>query len=272
MASRLTEQLLADMKRYLTGEMTGLELKKFEDTLKEDAELREEFRLEIELSEAIGNNNEYSLFKEKLNREEVAKLKSKLRSKEYQDLSANIRNAERVYFSEQSKVRPIQKYYRYLAIAGVIVLFFGIYFSQMNTSYSSYYDSYADWSTLPSFIEKGKLTTFTKGELAFKKEDYQDAVEQFAAVETTDELYAYSLLYLGASYDKLNQNDNAIAAFQKLSNVDDSYESSKGYWYGALLHLKSNDKEKAITALKKSVENEDNFKYQEAKVLLRKLK
>ncbi|MBC8754618.1 tetratricopeptide repeat protein [Kordia sp. YSTF-M3] len=271
MASKLTAMLLADMERYLKGEMTGLELQKFEQKLKEDAELRSELRIQIELFEAVGNNSDYSVFQEKLNREEVDKLKSKLRSKEYQDLSANIKNAEKVYFSEQSKVRPFQKYYRYLAIAGVIVLFFGIYFSQMNPSYSSYYDSYVDYSTLPSFIEKGEVTTFTKGELVFKKEDYQAAAEYFAAIETSNELYPHSLLWLGASYDKLNQNDKAITTFQKLSKVADPYLSSKGYWYEALIHLKDNDKEKAMKALEKSTEDEDNFNFQEAKVLLRKL-
>lgn len=271
MASKLTAVLLADMERYVKNEMTGLELKMFEEKLKEDAELRSELRIQIELFEAIGNTSTYSVFQEKLNRAEVEKLKTKLRSKEYQDLSANIKNAEKVYFSEQSKVRSFQKYYRYFAIAAVLVLFFGIYFSQVNSSYSSYYDSYVDYSTLPSFIEKGNLTTFTKGELAFKKEDYTTAVEQFSAVETSNELYVHSLLYLGASYDKLNQNDKAIAVFQKLASVDDSYESSKGYWHEALLHLKNNNKEKALLALEKSTAKNVNYNYQKAKVLLRKL-
>jgi hypothetical protein len=272
MASRLTEKLLADIERYLKSEMTGIELTMFENNLKEDAELRSELRLQIELSEAMGNEGDYSLFKQKLNREEIDKLKSKLRSKEYQDLSANIRNAEEVYFSEQSPSRSFKKYYRYFAIAGMIILFFGIYFSQMNTSYNSYYEANVDWTELPSFVEKGQQKdAFAKGEIAFKKEDYKAAAEQFAIVETSYDLYTNSLIYLGASYDKLDQNDNAIAAFQKLAAVDESYESSQGYWYEAMMHLKMNNKEKAITALQKSVEKETNFKYQEAKVLLRKL-
>jgi hypothetical protein len=272
MASRLTEMLLADIERYLKNEMSGSDLEIFEKKLKDDAELRSELRIQIELFESVGNNSDYAMFQQKLNREEVDRLKSKLRSKEYQGLSSNIKNAEKMYLSEQSTTkRSFRKYYRYLAIAGMIVLFFGIYFSQMNSSYSSYYDSYADWSTLPSFTEKGELNTFTKGELAFKKEDYKAAVEQFATIETSDELYIFSLQYLGASYDKLNQNDNAIATFQKLSKVDDSYESSKGYWYEALLHLKNNDKEKAIIALQKSVGNSKNYNAEEAKLLLKKL-
>jgi len=273
MASRLTEKLLADIERYLKSEMTGIELTMFENNLKEDAELRSELRLQIELSEAMGNKSDYSLFKQKLNREEIDKLKSKLRSKEYQDLSASIRNAEQVYFNEQSSSKSFKKYYRYFAIAGVFILFFGIYFSQLDTSYNSYYEANVDWSTLTSFTEKGQQKdAFVKGELAFKKEDYKVAAEQFAIVEASHELYLYSLLNLGASYDILNENEKAIAAFQKLASVDDSYESSQGYWYEAMIHLKMNHKEKAITALNKCIENEANFKYQKAKVLLRKLK
>ncbi|WP_420574145.1 tetratricopeptide repeat protein [Kordia sp.] len=271
MASKLTEKLLGDLERYLKGEMTGIELRMFEDKLKGDEELREELRLQIELSEALDNESDFSIFKEKLNRDEVDKLKTKLRSKEYQDLSASIRNAEKVYFSEKDKVRPFQKYYRYLAIAGVIILFFSIYFTQITSSYSSYYDEYVDWSTLPSFVEKGNLNAFSKGEIAFKKEDYKTAIEQFTQVQTTDELYIFSLQYLGASYDKLDENDKAIATFQKLADLNTSYESSKGSWYEAMMHLKMDNKEKAIYVLNTYIDNPNNFNYSEAKVLLRKL-
>ncbi|QHI35907.1 hypothetical protein IMCC3317_12550 [Kordia antarctica] len=270
MAIELTEQLLAQIDAYLQGKLTLIESEAFEKRLQQEPDLQEEVRLQQQLFDTLGAEKWHSIQRTK-NKERLAELKSKLRSKEYQELSENIRNAETVYFNEQSSSKSFKKYYRYFAIAGMIVLFCGIYFSQLNTSYSSYYESNVDWSTLTSFAEKGELNTFSKGELAFKKEDYKTAAEQFSMVETSYELYAHSLLRLGASYDKLDENDKAIAAFQKLASVDDSYEASKGYWYEALLHLKNDDKEKAIIALKKSAELKDNFKYREAKVLLRKL-
>lgn len=271
MAIEPTEQLLAQIDAYLQGKLTGIESQTFEKRLQQEPDLQEEVRLQQQLFDTLGAEKWHSIQRTK-NKERLAELKSKLRSKEYQDLSENIRNAETVYFNENDKVRPFQKYYRYFAIAGVVVLFFGIYFSQLNTSYSSYYEANVDWQELPSFAEKGQQNdAFAKGEIAFKKEDYKVAAEQFAVVETSDELYTNSLTYLGASYDELNQNEKAIATFKKLATVDESHESSKGYWYEALIHLKNNNKEKAITALNKSIEKDTNFKYQEAKVLLRKL-
>lgn len=273
MASELTEKFLGDIERYLKGEMTGIELKMFEDKLKEDTTLRSELKLQIELSEALGNQSDYSLFKQKLSREEIDKLKTKLRSKEYQGLSANIRNAEKVYFREKNKVRPFQKYYGYFAIAGMIVLFLSIYFTQMTSSYSDYYEEYVDWSELPSFVEKGQQKdAFSKGEVAFKQGKYKEAAEFFEQVTPSYELYIYSLQYLGASYDKLGKNDKAITTFQKLADFDDSYESSKGTWYEAMIHLKMEDKDKAIYILNTHVEDTDNYNYDKAKVLLRKLK
>ncbi|EDP96288.1 tetratricopeptide repeat protein [Kordia algicida OT-1] len=273
MASELTEKLLGDIERYVKGEMTGIELKMFEDKLKGDATLRSELQLQIELSEALGNQSDYSLFKQKLSREEINKLKTKLRSKEYQGLSANIRNAEKVYFSEKENVKPIQKYYRYFAIAGMIVLFLSIYFIQMTSSYSDYYEEYVDWTELPSFIEKGQQKdAFFKGEIAFKQEEYKEAAAFFEQVKPSYELYVYSLQYLGASYDKLGKNDKAIATFQKLADFDDSFESSKGTWYEAMIHLKMEAKDKAIYLLNTHIEDPDNYNYSEAKVLLRKLK
>ena len=268
----LKEELLKDLERYLKGEMTGLELKRFEEKLASDQELREELRLQIELMEALDNESDFSMFKSELSREEIDRLKTKLRSKEYQDLSVNIRNAEKVYFRKNTKVRPIQKYYRYFGIAGILILFVSIFVIQFFNSYNSYYHEYVNWQELPSFVEKGApKNTFSAAELAFKKEDYTQAAKLFATVETTNELYPYSLLYLGASYDLLDKNEKAIAAFQQLANLENSLISSQGTWYEAMIYLKMNDKEKAIKALEENTDDTDDYNYQEAKILLRKL-
>lgn len=269
MATRLTETLLADMHRYLNGQMTAIEIRRFEDELEKNQELREELTLEKELRYSLNEDSDYSIFK---NDAEVDKLKTKLRSSEYQNLSNAIRNAEKEYVSEQTTTKKPRTFYKYYAVAAAVILFVSIYFSQMNPSLDSYYDTYADWNNLPSFVEKGQNEdTFTKGYIAFKNKNYDKAVSYFSSIDKTHELYPYGLIYLGASYDLLDQNENALTTFQKLISTDTFHENTKGYWYTALIYLKIKDKEKAISALEKVLEKEQNYKYQEAKEILKKI-
>jgi len=48
-------------------------------------------------------------------------------------------------------------------------------------------------------------------------------------------------------------------------------DRSKGLWFKALAYLKANDKEKAIETLELIIRRPENFRYQEAKELLKKL-
>ncbi len=50
-----------------------------------------------------------------------------------------------------------------------------------------------------------------------------------------------------------------------------SVDSTKGYWYIALIHLKNDNKENAILMLKKISSNEKNYNYLKAKEVLDKI-
>ncbi|MEM6717739.1 MAG: tetratricopeptide repeat protein [Bacteroidota bacterium] len=272
MAIELTEQLLAQIDGYLKETLSITERAAFEQRLQNEPELKEEVRLQQQLFDIIGKEQWHTIERME-HKDRIAELTSKLRSSEYQDLSANLRNAEKAYLEETSKVSPFKKYYRYIAVAAAIIIFFGMYFTQMRSSYRSYYETYVNWSDLPSYVEKGQEeNTFLQGETAFKQENYQQAILFFQKMLPTYELYNASLLYIGAAYDQLDENDKAIAAFQQLASVEDSYERSKGIWYTAMLYLKIEDKEKAVSALMKLVADEENYNYEKAKVLLEELK
>lgn len=272
MAIELTEKLLAQIDGYLKGTLSIAESDAFKKRLQNEPELQEEVRLQQQLFDTLGTEEWHTIHAAN-NKERLAELKSKIRSKEYQNLSANIRNAETVYFNQENKGRSFQKYYRYIAAAAAIILFFGIYVTQINSSYSSYYEDHINWSEeLPSFTEKGQQKDFFyQGEVAFKQEKYKEAAAFFQKVTPTHELYTHSLVNLGASYDMLDENEKAIATFQKLASVDDVYENSKGNWYTAMMYLKMENKDKAIEALRKNIVDTESFKYDEAKILLRKL-
>jgi len=272
MATRLTETLLAEMNRYLKGKMTELEREIFEKKLEDNNDLKKELQLEIELSEVIGDNSDYSIFKSAKNRKEVSKLKTKIRSDEYQEFSNKIKDIGKEYLENEEVFKSRKNYYLYFSIVGVIVLFLGIYFSQMNTSLDSYYNSYAYWDGLPSFTEKGQAEDlFSKGELAFKNKNYKEAVTYFEAINLSNELYPFSLMYLGVSYDKLNQNKKAIGTFKELTTTF-SQENTKGYWYIVQIYLKLNDKNKVEETLNIILQSEQNYYYKEAFYLSEKIK
>jgi len=155
-------------------------------------------------------------------------------------------------------MKSLKKYKTYFLIVGISIFSVTLSFSQQNTTYRSYYESNVDWTNLPSFYQEGRQQdAFSKGETAFRKKAYKSAVAHFSAVKPSHQLYANSLVYLGASYDKLNQNS--------------LYVITTGYWYEAMIHLKVGNKEKAIEALE-NVKYKKHYRYETAKIIVSKLK
>lgn len=268
MAIKLTEQLLAQIDSYLHHTLSTSDAEAFEQRLRDEPELQEEVRLQQQLFNILGKEEWYTIQRHE-HKERLASLKSKLRSKEYQDLSASVRNAEKAYLEETTKVHSFKKYYRYIAVVAAIIIFFGIYVTQTNSSLQSYYETYVNWSDLPSIVEKGQnQNTLIDGEKAFTQKNYPKAIEAFQKVTATNEFYNHSLLYLGAAYDQLDKNDKAIETFQKLATVTDVYERSRGNWYTAMMYLKIQNKEKAVSLLRTLTKDPENYKYEEARVLL----
>ncbi|WP_046755479.1 tetratricopeptide repeat protein [Kordia jejudonensis] len=273
MASRLTEELLAEMHRYLNDDLNELERRRFEQKIAQNSELKRELTLEKELREALNAQSDYDIFQNNPNNEELATLKSKLRSDEYQQLSNTIKAVGDSYLEEEANKKPRKNYLKYVMVAAVLIFCCSIYFLQVNPSLNSYYEANVNWNELPSFVEKGQQEDlFSQGELAFRASNYEEAVAKFSQIETSNELYVFSLQYLGASYDQLDRNEEAIAIFQQLTTSGNSAEHSKGYWYETLLHLKMNNKEKAINTLENLIKDPKNFNYEKAKNLLEKLR
>jgi tetratricopeptide (TPR) repeat protein len=72
-------------------------------------------------------------------------------------------------------------------------------------------------------------------------------------------------MYIGASYDKLNKNDNALIVFDKLSKSPNFDGYSRGYWYKLLIYLKEDKRDKAIEIKNIILKNNYNFNYEKAK-------
>ena len=267
MKFHLTQELLDTIDQYIKGELEGKKLSNFENKLKENDDLREEVMIQKQLFNAIQDKDSSDIFTD----DEVNELKTKINSPAYQDISNKIRNIGSEYIQDPvPNKKPIWIRFKRLIPAAaaifVLVVISTIYFTSLNPSMDQYYYDNANWeSELISFSEKGDAkNAFTKAENLFKAKEFTQAVQAFENIRPEDELYPYSLMYLGAAHSNLNQDQQALQAFNKLATMSQFEESSKGLWYAALIHLKQKDKKKAISTLKEVVKDSNNYNYSKA--------
>lgn len=265
MGYSITAELLETIDNYLKGNLSKVEHLAFEKLMEENKELEEIVLIQRQLF-AI---HDFETTKNKLighSQKNLLYYKEQLRSKENQDLSAKIRKIGENYTKPKTSTQ--KNYLKYYIAASIALIFGTIIMLNSNTSLEDYYYDNVNWEELPSFISKDQsLSDFTKGETFFKNEDYEKAIITFSSIKPDNELYPYSLMYIGASFDKLNKNDEALQVFDKLLTLQKFEEYSRGYWYKLLIYLKENNKDKAIEMRSVILKNNSNFNYEEAKNL-----
>ena len=272
----LTDAILKQIDDYIKGTLTNSQRIAFEKQMEDNAALKDEVALQQELIALIGQK-QWIHFKNTKNNEELAIIVKQLRSEKFQNASKKIRqigieNYKGKAEKGQSNKRKYTFYY--IPAAAMILLFLGIFFMNSNTDLDNYYADYADWNNeLNSFVVKSdEADDFSKGEIAFKKGDYKEALKQFNTITENDKLYPYSLMYKGAAYELSNKNELAIAAFNELIAQTSVEEHTKGYWFKLLVYLKLEDKENTKIMLDIILKDKANYKYNEALKLLEALK
>jgi len=275
MEFRLTQELLDTIDQYVKGELEGEKLLAFENELKQNAPLREEMIIQKQLFRAIESNNEGP---DPLTDDEENELQEKINSPAYQDLSKKIKHIGNEYVQNPVlEKKPLWIRFKRLipAVAAilVIVVISTVYLTNENQSIDKYYYDNNNWDTeLTSFAEKGdSKSDFVKAETFFKANDYAKAIQAFETLNQEDELYPYSLMYIGASHANLNQDQQALEAFNKLAAMKEFGESSKGLWYAALIYLKLEDRGKAIASLKEITKDSINYRYEDALGIIKEL-
>jgi len=251
--------------QYLKGTLTEAETLDFEKRMATDAALREEVIIQKQLF-AIHDFPTKKGIKNEAYTEELQLLNEKLQTEEYQALSRKIRKVGKEQNLGKRVFKKKKKSYFIYSIAATIAILlttFLIFNRQPSLNY--YYNKNVNWEELPSFIVKGQTEDiFTKGEALFKNKEYKEAITTLTTIETNDEFYPYALLYIGASYEQLNENEKALVSFDKLTQLTDFEEYSKGYWYKLLLYLKLNNRQKALEMKAIILENKNNYNYKKA--------
>ncbi|NHN25776.1 hypothetical protein FIA58_008830 [Flavobacterium jejuense] len=248
--------------QYLKGTLSEVETVAFEKRMAENVALREEVYIQKQLFTIHNFSTKESIKNDRYNKE-LDLLNEKLQTEEYRALSRKIRKVGK----EQTMIKPLFKkkkkpYFIYSIAATIVAVITTFFVFNKQSSLNDYYNENVNWDELPSFIAKGQAEAiFTKGESLFKRKEYEKAIETLSIIETKDEYYPYALMYLGASYEQLNQNQKAILQFDKLTQLTDFEEYSKGYWYKLLLYLKGNDRIKALEMQTIILENKNNYNY-----------
>jgi len=270
MEFRLTQEILETIDQYVKGNLDGEQMKAFERELESNSALKEEMLIQKRLFHALENQN--------MATDEAMDIDKKLSNPEYQELSNKIRNIGTEYLQESStEIKPLWVRFKQLIPAAaailVIVIISTVYLTTMNPSIDQYYYDSVNWETeLVSFTEKGdSKSDFTDGEAFFRSKEYSKAIQSFETINPEDEMYAYSLMYIGASHANLNQNQQALQAFEQLAEMREFAESSKGLWYVALIHLKLESKAKAIEMLKKISQDSSNYRYEDALKIMKEI-
>ncbi|MEM7185084.1 MAG: hypothetical protein AAF466_00390 [Bacteroidota bacterium] len=140
-----------------------------------------------------------------------------------------------------------------------------------STSMDSLYVEHSSWEELPSLNVKGDPADEAVIEQLFIQKKYTEVLSTIDQIQIdADTPVAALWLYEGVAQLELEQYENALKTFQKLSNSD-LIDHHKGYWYTAMVYLKKGDKESLISTLEHISQRQDYFRNKEAKELLKEL-
>ena len=270
------DSIYQKIETYLSGNMSVIDKEVFEANLLSNAELQEEVQIHRALKYAL-HENEWVLRKNKKNDKEVAEIKNLRRSEEYSKTIKSIKEAESIYFEKKPLNQSKKWIYYCCAIVSVVCILVMVQYFSVSHTTDSLYAEYRDWSELPSLTTQGDVQdNLAKGEQLFFDKKYKEAASVFSnSLNISSNTHnlgftPYVLSYLGISYLEIGEYQKSLQTFNRLLESD-SLDSSKGYWYTALVYLKMGKEQKAKDTLHLILQNKKNFNFLKAKELLEKL-
>ncbi|MEM6685095.1 MAG: tetratricopeptide repeat protein [Bacteroidota bacterium] len=256
---------------YINNQMNEAEKTAFEALLNTNEELASFVEICTSL-DSVYNENTWNI-QSNASVEEVKALANEFRAADVLSLSKKIRAIQ----SQANTTTPqkTKRTYFYIissavAVAAVMTLFY-FSFMQSITAVEAF-ETYHNWNALPSFVKKGTVEdTRAKAQELFEAEKYQEALTLFNK-NAQQTVYDPTLqLYIGVCHLELENYTAALETFDALLNSN-TLDNHKAYWYKALTYLKQNDAENAKKILQTLVEDSDNYNYEKAKELLKKLR
>lgn len=266
----LSENQITQANSYLENTLSETERRDFEIELTKNKTLQEYISINKEMEKQYSDI--HWQFLEDQNTKEIKELENYLKSDDAKEIKNTIEITNSNYNKKAKPVKTIKlKLYSFIVVAASIILLIGFYISNGN---QNLYNNYNSWEELPSLIERGATENnlLQNAENTFIKQNYSEANQLYTKYLSQNETTNYNIyLYLGITELELNQDKKALSTFNKIIESN-SLDASKGYWYKALVYLKTKDSINAIKQLEIIVNNSENFKFAEAKKILEALK
>jgi len=239
--------------RYIQGEMTMEEVKKFEEVLNKDATLKEEVDLYLVLKADYHIEKKHHfdnlIFTEELNPKKVL-----------------------INKSSRQKALLLKPIFRIAALLtlGIGMTFFAYKYLHFANSTQELAQTYLLERYPEPPIKRGQSDMLlTQAQNAYKSQTYNEAIQGFQKIEQNGDANAEHYFYLGLSYlYKTNsQPQKAIMYFNKSIQSNPKQFEEEINWFKALAYLKDQNKEEAKVIFKKIISN-DSWKKTEAQKLI----
>lgn len=261
-----------EIASYLNNQMDEQAKKAFEERLQNDEDLADFFATYKEL-DGVYDEQKWNI-KINATSSEIKELANQFRTEDVTELSKKIRSIQQKGNTTTSKTKRKTTFYYISSAVAIAALFALFYFSFSQTlSPKEAFDSYNDWSILPAFQTKNDVQSdISKAVTLFNEKEYKKALTIFKSSQQETSTFDPSIqLYIGVCQLELNYNKEALSTFKNIRNSN-TLDAHKAFWFIALTHLKLEDSKSAIATLEQLIQNEDNFNYEKAKNLLKRLK
>ncbi|AUC14252.1 hypothetical protein BTO06_03405 [Tenacibaculum sp. SZ-18] len=257
------------IEKFLRNELSKEDQNAFLERLESDADFKQHYLLEKQLSEAL--NEESWSFADQIDNKEFNEYEALFKSDEIQDLKAVIKKASHKT-NNVGRGRIISFISGFAA--SVLIGFFLLkpMFEPNVLDTNGLYTEYASLESLPSFVERGTNNfgaILNEGEKLFREKKFRESLAVFNRFLDANKEVSGAYIYAALAETELKNYDNAIGILNELA-TSNLIDAEKAYWYKALISLKKNKIDDSKELLEKIIKN-NFYKSKEAKELLDKL-
>lgn len=226
------EDLENTINRYLDDEMSPDELAAFEKRIKD----------EPVLAEAI---------------EDEKDARRTLRLMKYQQVREQVENVrQNMPRSPRGSLRP----WMVAAPAAVIVLLAVAFFLLRTNSLTSLSNQNLSETPFAGFGSLGSDANevFTAGKEAYDRGDFEEALDIWKPIRSSQDIFVETRLYMGQAYLKLENPSKALETLTELQPISTGRSRPWLNWLLALSHLANEDKDQTLSHLDLVIEDKVN--------------
>ncbi|HHN48231.1 MAG TPA: tetratricopeptide repeat protein [Bacteroidales bacterium] len=226
--------------KYLSGEMNQEDIDRFDLELKLNEQLLHEYKLSIELDKMIAEDEELLEFRKQI--QEVHEQKSKT-------LGWKIVQSD------------FYRYWRLAAASVVIILMLsGMLYLAIPRHYSNekLFSMYYNTEDVLS-VTRSADNQLLKAMLKYQHKEFDEAAMLFDAILQEDENNTVIRFYKGVAYIETRRYNDAIKEFLKITSEEDHLFTEHANWFLGLTYLRNNETENAIVIFRDIMNDADNY-------------